>query len=216
MGAEIRAEADPARFNDAVTRTPLTVTLRLVGFLLVVVAEVYLIVEIGDAFRPANHFSYFTILSNVVAALVFLVGAFRPVPDLLRGAAVVYMATTGVIYALLLRGVDVQTPALANLILHAIVPVLVVVDWLLAPPARPIPLARAAWWLVFPMVYLAYSLIRGPMVGWYPYPFLDPREHGYGYVAIMSVVVAVSILVIAALVAWVGNRLTARRAPAPA
>jgi hypothetical protein len=48
-------------------------------------------------------------------------------------------------------------------------------------------------WLAFPLAYFAYSLIRGAAVGWYPYPFIDPRQSGgYGRVAVFAVVLAVS------------------------
>ena len=178
----------------------------MVVFLLVLSAEIYLIVVLGDRFNAANHFSYFTVLSNVFAAIVALLGVFSPVSAQIRGAAVLYMATTGVVYALLLRGVDVQTPAYANWVLHVIVPILVVVEWLVAPERT-----KRAWtWLAFPLVYVAYTLVRGPIVGWYPYPFLDPRPHGYGEVLLTSVFVAVVIAALAYAVSWAGTKLAQR------
>lgn len=202
----------PTGFNSPVTRSALGVAIRLAGFALVVSAEVYLIVRIGDGFRPWNHFGYFTILSNLFAAVVLLIGAIRPIPDSLRGAAVLYMATTGIVYAVLLRGVDVDTPAYANWILHVVMPVLVVADWVLVPPGRPIALPAAAWWLALPVGYLGYTLVRGSRVDWYPYPFLDPRINGYAQVAVTCVGVAVTILALAVVVIWTGNRLAAGRA----
>lgn len=175
-------------------------------FLLVLSAEIYLIVALGDRFRFVNHFSYFTVLSNVFAACVALLGVFRPVSPQIRGAAVLYMTTTGIVYALLLRGIDVQTPAYANWVLHVIVPVLVVVEWLLAPERT----TRAWIWLSFPLAYVTYTLIRGPIVDWYPYPFLDPRPHGYGEVLLSGVFVAVIIAVLAYAVSWIGAKLAQR------
>jgi hypothetical protein len=52
-------------------------------------------------FNPVSHFSYFTIDSNLIAAVLLLVCAARSRSnhslrlDVLRGAAVVYMAVTG-------------------------------------------------------------------------------------------------------------------------
>ncbi|ACQ78525.1 conserved hypothetical protein [Beutenbergia cavernae DSM 12333] len=192
--------------TEARTRPNVLVTvLRAVVVALVLSAEIYLIVLIGEAFNPANHFSYFTVLSNVLGAVVLGIGIFRPVPDVVRGAAATYLVVTFVVYGLLLRGVDVQTPSYANWVLHFVVPILVTLEWLLAPPARRLAVRDVAWWLVFPAVYLVYTLIRGPIVGWYPYPFLDPREQGYAAVAGWCVAVAVAIVAIGALVAWVGN-----------
>ena len=67
-----------------------------------------------DAFRPWNFFSFFTIQSNVIAVVVLLVSAAlalggRVTSDrwnLVRGAAVAYMATTGIVYDVLLA--DIQ------------------------------------------------------------------------------------------------------------
>lgn len=181
--------------------------LRMAVFLLVLSAEVYLIIVLGDGFRPADHYSYFTILSNVFAAVVALLGVFGRVSAQIRGAAVLYMATTGIVYWLLLRGIDVQTPAYANWVLHTIVPILVVVEWLLAPERT-----RRAWtWLAFPLAYLVYTLVRGPIVDWYPYPFMDPRQQGYGGVLVNCSVVTAVFVVLAFAVSWAGTKLAQKR-----
>ncbi|MFJ8963921.1 Pr6Pr family membrane protein [Lentzea sp. NPDC102401] len=181
--------------------------LRMAVFLLVLSAEVYLVVVLGDKFQPANHFSYFTVLSNVFAAVVALLGVFNPVSPQIRGAAVLYMGTTGIVYWLLLRGIDVQTPAYANWVLHTVVPILVVVEWLLAPEKT-----KRWWiWLSFPLAYLVYTLVRGPIVGWYPYPFMDPRQNGYGEVLLTCVFVAVVFGVLAYVISWAGNKLAQKR-----
>lgn len=186
---------------------------RLIGFGLVLSAEGFVIGAVGDLFNPANHFSYFTVLSNLAGAAVFGIGLIRPVPDAVRGAVTTYLLTTMVVYAVLLRDADVQTPSFANAVLHGVVPVLMVLDWILVPPTKPIRLRTAALWLIIPALYLVYSLIRGPIAGWYPYPFLDPAvAGGYGMVAIVCVAVAVGIGVIGAVVWFIGTR----RAPRPA
>lgn len=176
-------------------------------FLLVLSAEVYLVVVLGDRFRPFDHFSFFTVLSNVFAAVVALLGVFTPVSAQIRGAAVLYMGTTGIVYWLLLRDIDVQTPAYANWVLHTIVPILVVAEWLSAPERT-----RRAWlWLSFPLAYLAYTLVRGPIVNWYPYPFMDPRTHGYGAVFLNCLVVTVVFVALAFAVSWTGNKLAQKQ-----
>lgn len=176
-------------------------------FLLVLSAEVYLVVVLGENFRPADHFSFFTVLSNVFAAVVALLGVFGTVSPQIRGAAVLYMGTTGIVYWLLLRDIDVQTPAYANWVLHTIVPILVVVEWCLAPERT-----RRAWlWLSFPLAYLVYTLVRGPIVGWYPYPFMDPRRNGYGEVLVNCLFVTVVFVALAFAVSWAGNKLAQKK-----
>ena len=113
----------------------------------------------------------------------------------------------------MLRGVDVQTPDFANTVLHVIVPILMVAEWVLAPPTSRITLRHIGLWMIAPLAYLAYTLVRGPIVDWYPYPFLDPREGGYGAVVIGSLSVALAFFLASAFVAWAGNRLGHQTAP---
>ncbi|CAM3281612.1 Pr6Pr family membrane protein [Occultella aeris] len=200
---------DPTGRPGGARNWPSTVVRALV-VALVISAEVYLIIVTGDRYNPSNHFSYFTILSNVFAAVLFAVSLVRPIPDAVRGAAVTFLLLTGVVANTLLLNVDVQTPAYANIVLHMVVPILVLVDWLIAPPRTRLTTKHLVAWMLIPIAYLVYSLIRGALVDWYPYPFLDPREQGYGMVAVMSVVVAVAFGACAALVIWSGNRLQRR------
>lgn len=195
--------------------TPVRVhaVLRLLMAALIAFTVIVQLVEALTRTVPAdagNFFSYFTIQSNIIVAVVFAVAAViqlkqRAEPrwlDRVRGAATVYISITGVVYALLLSNIDVNTPLpWANVVLHYVVPIVTVVDWLLDLPERTIPFRAALVWLVYPLAYLAYSLIRGPIVDWYPYPFLNPDPHGYGYVAVMSVCVAIAATVFVVLVA---------------
>jgi hypothetical protein len=61
--------------------------------------------------------------------------------------------------------------------------------------------------LVYPLAYCAYSLLRGPQVDWYPYPFLDPDEAGgYGAVALYGLRIAVGITVFGVVVVLLSRR----------
>jgi len=80
--------------------------------------------------------------------------------------------------------------------------VVLLADWLVDRPARPVVFTSALVWLVYPVAYLAYSLVRGAIVDWYPYPFLDAGEKGYGSVAVTSVVIAVFAVGLTWLLAW--------------
>lgn len=197
-----------------------------IGFaLLTAVAIAYqFVLRAGmGAFDPVNFFSFFTIESNLVAATVLLLGGLRPDLEergawqLIRGAAVVYMTTTGIVYGLLLTGyteaLQTATPWV-NTVLHRLIPLVAVADWLLLPPPDRIPLRRAALWVIYPLAYLAYSLVRGPLVGWYPYPFLDPRPPGgYGEVALYCLAIAAGFLLASWIVVTVGRRVRLRVEP---
>lgn len=172
----------------------------------------------STGFSPANFFSFFTIESNLIAAGVLLWGASgdaerRPSSsvDLIRGAAVLYMSITGVVYGVLLAGYQQElqtTIPWVDTVLHRVIPVVMVADWLIDPPRAAIEFRRALLWLVYPLLYAAYSLIRGPIVGWYPYPFLDPGHvGGYGAVALYGLGIAAGTLLFTWLVITIGGTL---------
>lgn len=161
----------------------------------------------NPSFQTANFFSFFTIQSNVLAALTFIVASWGALKNkrnnmfaLLRGAATLYMATTGIVYVLLLSGYEetLQTTIpWVNFVLHYLMPVAVVADWFIDRPPFRILFKHALLWLIFPIFYLAYSLIRGSLTGWYPYPFLNPGEQGYASVAATCIFIALGATVFA-------------------
>jgi len=170
----------------------------------------------GPGVSDTDYFSYFTVLSNLFAAAMLLHGAVRParseVVEWLRGAAVVYILTTGIVYLVLLSGHAPSYPWV-NFILHYLMPVMVALDWLLGPPSVFLPLKRTVvLWMVFPLLYVVYTLARGAIVGWYPYFFVNPhRSGGYLLVAGDCVGVGIGIAALIAATTWTGNRRSERR-----
>lgn len=113
--------------------------------------QIYSLRDIG-VFRPSNFFSFFTIQSNILAAIVLVIGGLSLAPtrnedawDVVRGALVLYMSVTGVVYGLLLTGYQeaLQTHVpWVDTVLHRLIPIVLVADWLLDPPQRPIRFHR--------------------------------------------------------------------------
>jgi hypothetical protein len=168
--------------------------------------------------NPVNFFSYFTIQSNLIGVAAFLLAATSPNRtrgiDLLRGASVVYLSVTFVVFALLLSGTNVDTAMnWVDFILHKLFPIAVLVDWLIDPPRRRITPREAVGWLAYPLVWVAYTLIRGPIANWYPYPFMDPANGGYATVAAYVVGIVIFGILVIALIAGVGNALRGGRPP---
>jgi hypothetical protein len=182
----------------------------------------------GIGVSVVNFFSFFTIESNVAAAVVLVVGAALlvvrrgddpPGFTLARASVVTYMVVTGIVYNLLLRGIDLpqgSTLGWSNEILHVIAPVYLLVDWIVAPGRAPLAARRIWVVLVYPIVWVAYTLVRGPLTTgevagtdyWYPYPFLDPNNSANGYfsVAFYVLLIAAVIGITAAGVLWVSRR----------
>ena len=174
-------------------------------------------------FRALNFFSYFTVLSNIFAAVLMMVLAVRPRlladhrASVIRGAVTLYMAVTGIVYNLLLApaAADVSTNLeWVNVVVHMVGPVVVVLDYLVDPPPERPTLAEAATWLIFPAVWLAYTMLRGPSADWYPYPFLDPDLESTGSIVATCVAIFAAFVVLSAgLRLWAGRPGLTRATP---
>lgn len=171
--------------------------------------------------RPAHELAYFTIDSNLIAAAVLAAGGLkwgrRPSRtfDIVRGSAVVYLSITGIVFTLLLANTDVDTAIpWVNTVVHELMPMAMVADWLLAPPLVRLSMRQGMLWLGFPFVWIIYTLIRGAITGLYPYPFLNPANGGYASVAVYCVGVLVAMAVVCALSVVIGNAARSDRRPA--
>ncbi|MCP2638406.1 Pr6Pr family membrane protein [Microbacterium sp. HD4P20] len=180
----------------------------------------------------ANFFSFFTILSNLLAAIVLLWAAVWYWTKGRRGADAepaglavalasvsTYMIITGIVYNLLLRNVELPQGSepipWSNEVLHLIAPLFLLADVLVAPLRRRLSW-RSLWAVVaFPILWVIYTMIRGPLTTnpvsgdpfWYPYPFLNPNSPGgWPSVIIYMIGIAVAIICVGALVVWWGRR----------
>ena len=136
---------------------------------------------------------------------------------LLRALATFCMTTTGIVYVTLLRGLEdtLQTPVpWINTVLHYVMPVVVLLDWVLDRPRPPLPFTRALLVLIYPVAWVVYSLVRGAIVDWYPYPFLDVETKGYAEVLLTCAVLAVAMVGLVWVLAWI-TRLGPKDTPAP-
>lgn len=181
-----------------------------------------------------NFISFFTIDSNILAAVVLAIAAVwawtsgrssESEPEWLATLLVcasTYMIVTGVVYNLLLRGYALpqgQTVPWSNEVLHVVIPVFMLLDVLFAPRRRAMPWSTVAVAAIFPIAWVVYTLIRAnliisPATGdpwWYPYPFLNPHHVGsYLGVAGYVVGIAIAIIAVACGVVWAGRRNAAR------
>ncbi len=162
----------------------------------------------GALGRIFDYFTYFTILSNILVAVILTMLFLNPSRDgkvfrVLRLDTVLMITVTGVVYNLVLAGdaTNVGWQVLANSLEHQITPIVTVVVWLLVGPRGWINLRTIAWAFALPIGWLVYALIRGAIIGAYPYPFLDVVRYGYGTVLINVLGIVVFALVIL-LILW--------------
>lgn len=152
-------------------------------------------------------FSFFTILTNLLVAIYYTIHWFqKPTSLLLRlqkpgvlSAVTLYIAVVGLVYQIVLRSIwsPVGLQKLVDELLHSIIPVFTLVYWFLYEKHTETSWKSIPSWLLYPLFYLAYILIRGSFSNFYPYPFVNVTELGLQKVLINSSVLVFVFLSIA-------------------
>ena len=165
-------------------------------------------------------FAYFTILTNLLVAVVFTALAVERTP--MRASWVVAgtmlsILLVGIIYALLLHGKTELSggSAVANVLNHMATPVLVPLFWIIFTPKGQLRWSHPLVWAIYPLAYLAYSLIRGGQTGKYPYPFLDPGLVGWRQTMLSNLAIAVAFLICSYTLVALDHRLGRRLTSSP-
>lgn len=149
-------------------------------------------------------FSYYTNLSNLITGVYQLLLFIFALPgsafyDRLAGAGVRYSLTlmiwvTHLIYHFLLvpdykkkQGEDFKKEwsTFHNLDVHYVVPLLALLQWLVCAD-KNVPFAAVFAWLLIPLAYLIFAMLRAQILGpnpksgvyRYPYSFMDLDEQG--------------------------------------
>ncbi len=178
---------------------------------------------ISAAMKSVEFFSYFTILSNMLAAAALTAPLVAPASRFAawaeqsgpRAAIATYLTITAVVYHTLLA--HQWNPQglrfVANLVLHTVTPLAYLVDLALRGGQGEARWLAAAKAMAFPALFGAWTLAHGALSDWYPYPFMDVIRRGYAAVALtmveMSLAFAVVALIFVALL-----RVRARVTPA--
>lgn len=164
--------------------------------------------------NPFNFFGFFTMQSNIIFCVTMVLTAAITLRDrrqtptlaLVRGCATTYIFLVGAVYNTLLAGQEGGvTLAWANAVLHVIIPLYGVFDWMLFSDRPPLRWRQIWVSLIYPVVWIVVVLIRGATDGWVPYPFLDP-DTGYGMVAVHCFAIA-ALTIVAAAGVWAASQL---------
>jgi hypothetical protein len=137
--------------------------------------------------RVVRFFSYFTIQSNILAIAMSAILMFRPDRDgrwwrIVRIASLVGMTVTFVVYLVALRPIVHLhgTAQVTDIGFHYVAPLMTMIGWLAFGPRPRIDPGSLLRHLIWPLGYIGYVLILGAVTGWYPYPFIDADQIGYG------------------------------------
>ncbi|PRH88545.1 hypothetical protein C5L14_04705 [Labrys okinawensis] len=164
-------------------------------------------------------FSYFTVLTNTLVAIVAGASALLGERNGLltragtRAAAAIYIFVVGAIFAALLTGLR-ETHGLDRLAddtLHRVVPVLFVLYWLLFVPKGQLRWRDPVAWMLYPLLYVAYSLLYGALSGRYLYPFGDVSVLGYGRALANGALILAGFLVLGMIVVAIDRAMAPAR-----
>jgi hypothetical protein len=180
--------------------------------------QLYLIILNRAASLPetiVRFFSFFTIQTNILVAICFTFlwlkpkskwGLFFSKPKNTT-AITLYITIVGLVYNAILRFLWAPTGSqkVVDELLHSVIPVLVLLYWILFVPKKALEFKNIFPWLIFPAVYLVYTLIRGAFFSFYPYPFVDVILLGYNSVLLNSFFMLLAFLFLGTLFIGIGK-----------
>ncbi len=161
----------------------------------------------------AIYFGFFTILTNILAALALtaplvahdsFLGRFFLRPGIITAIAAA-IAVVGVVYSLLLRAAwnPQGWQLVADRALHDIMPVLFLIYWWFAVPKKAVHWTDIPRWWLYPFGYIVYVMVRGVLTGLYPYTFIDVGALGYGKALVNAAVILLGFSLIALILVGV-------------
>ncbi|MCK6186467.1 Pr6Pr family membrane protein [Pseudomonas sp. EYE_354] len=136
-----------------------------------------------------NFFSFFTVLTNTLAVVVLSYAVVNRdgrakrffLAPAVSSAITVSILVVSLAYSLLLR--HLWQPEgfqfIADELLHDVMPLLFLIYWWRCVPKGTLRLRHIGAWVIYPLVYFAYALLRGDLLGQYQYPFIDVGTLGY-------------------------------------
>ena len=200
----------------------ITAIAALAGWAGLLLQLILIVRNLGPALGLWRFVGFFTILTNLLAAVVATAIALgsrgRLAGARMRLAAATSMLMVGVVYTVALRNLWQPTglQKIADILLHDAAPLLWVGVWLTAPHAG-LKLREIGWALAWPLAYCLYALGRGAVDGWYAYWFLDPSKQSPAQVMTsIAIMICGFALMAGALVAidrWLGRRITTPARP---
>lgn len=142
----------------------------------------------SSTFTPGNFFAYLTVQSNILFLVVTVLAGITalrdeddaPWLDLARATVLSATVSCGIVFALIIeqsgeRGFRIDVPW-SDVVLHFVLPTVAVLDWVIGPGRGRAPWRSVLIVLAFILGWGLVTLVRGPIVGWYPYFFLDPAQ----------------------------------------
>lgn len=186
-----------------------------------IIAQLFLMIE--NRITPITEalirfFSFFTILTNVVVAAYFTSIALIKNPNKLLDtpgiltAITIYIFMVGSVYQIALRHIwePQGLQMVVDELLHSVIPVLVILFWSMFEKTKTINYSQVVKWIIYPILYLIFILIRGSYSTFYPYPFVDVVALGMTKVLINSIILLLVCMLTSVVFVFIGKLIIKR------
>ena len=160
----------------------------------VVIVQYFLMIQNRVVAVPETtlrFFSFFTILTNILVAIVYSANYFMCKKSLgffvnprVQTAVGVYIFIVGFVYNLILRFIWKPSglQQVVDEFLHLIIPIVYILVWFFYVKKETINWNSVFAWLLYPLIYICVVLFLGSFSNFYPYPFIDVSVLGYNVV----------------------------------
>ncbi len=198
-------------------RKKLNILLAFIGWF-TIIAQFILMLENRTTSVPEmtiRFFSFFTILTNIIVAVFFTNQFFtskKATENLFNKtgtltAVTVYITVVGLVYQIALRHLWKPTgmQRIVDELLHTIIPLLVIIYWFLYDQKHKLRWKMIPSFLLYPLFYLGYILLRGEFSNFYPYPFINISELGWPQIGINILFLFSVFLILSILFVGIGK-----------
>ena len=162
-------------------------------------------------------FSFFTILTNILVALLFTFRIVKPTGVFHKKATLTattaFILIVGLVYQVALRGIWIPTgiQRLVDELLHSVIPLVVAIYWFIYASNEKSDIRNLAQWLLYPLAYAIFVLVRGYFYNYYPYPFFNIQDMGIGKVLLNNLLILMLIISVMFILIRVETKIIEKR-----
>jgi hypothetical protein len=166
--------------------------------------------------KALNLFAFFTIQSNIVVGVTsFLLATKQRINSNIfwgfRLSGLAAIIITFIVQHWLLSGRTAPGwPQVSDTIIHTIVPIMALLGWIIFGPRGHVSKRIIAISTLFPLAWLGFTFVRGGIIHWYPYEFIDVVKQGYPKTLLYVTAITAMFLVIASLASWLDSKLLSK------
>ncbi len=181
--------------------------------IIVLSAVIGMILNVLGSKTPLKQFTYFTLQSNLLVAIIYTVSLISKKQSklfvIVKYQAALAIVLTGLVFNILLRPVvgdyDYNPNTISDFLIHTLTPILVLLEVIFYQRKGLVKVYYPLVWLVFPLFYWLFTLLYVALggnfngetyVSDYPYFFLNFADNGYwGFILVLVFILFIGYLI---------------------